>query len=108
MPYIYIPNINSKFLINTGSSRSLINPKLAHKIYAQFIFKENFNIQTSHNISFHDEVAVIPIFNIFRTKKSHKFYLFDFSDKYDGLIGMDLLKQLNAIANAIRTKCRIP
>lgn len=99
MPYIYIPEINAKFLIDTGSSRSLINPGLAHAAYEKFIFKENFNIQTSHDITFHDEVAVIPVFKIFGTKEKHKFYLFDFSQKYDGLIGMDLLNQLNAIVD---------
>lgn len=29
----------------------------------------------------------------------HKFYIFKFSDKYDGLIDADLLKQLNTDLN---------
>lgn len=77
LPYIIIPEINARFLIDTGSSRSLINPNLAYTFYQNFISKENFNIQTSHDITFHDEVATIAIFYIFETNETHKFYLFD-------------------------------
>lgn len=99
MPYIYVPQINAKFLIDTGSSKSLMNPKLAYKFYKNFIFKEQFHIQSAHDISYHDQVAEIPIFNIFKINQTHKFYLFEFSPNYDGLIGIDLLKQLNATVN---------
>ena len=53
-------------------------------------------MQTAHATSFHNEVAVLPIFPTFDTPGIHKFYLFNFSDKFDGLIGLDLIKQLNA------------
>lgn len=76
-----------------------MNPELAHKFYKNNIYKEKFNIQTAHNTSFHDEVITIPIFKIFNKNENHKFYLFKFSEKYHGLIGVDLLKQLNANIN---------
>lgn len=96
MPYIFIPELNSNFLIDTGSTRSLINPDLAYKFYKNYITKENFNIQTAHSITYHDEIIEIPIFKIFDTPDKHKFYLFKFSNNYEGLIGIDLLRQLKA------------
>lgn len=99
LPFIYIPEIDAKFLLDTGSTRSIINPNLAYNYYYNFIHREKFNIQASHDISFHDEVAVIPIFDSFRVDGQHKFYLFDFNKKYDGLIGMDLLEQLQAVVD---------
>lgn len=41
----------------------------------------------------------MPIFPCFNTEGTHKFYLFNFSDKFDGLIGLDLLTQLDANLN---------
>ena len=108
LPHIYIPEINANFLIDTGSTKSLIDPSLAYKFYRNYIFNENFNIQTAHNTSFHNEVAEIPIFQIFKINQKHKFYLFKFSDKYDGLIGVDLLNQLNANINVKNKQLTTP
>jgi len=108
LTYIYVPEINASFLVDTGSSRSLINPKLAYHYYNHFISKENFYIQTAHGVTFYDEVAEIPIFEIFKTTGKHKFYLIYFSKKYDGLIGIDMLKQLNANVNFSSEKIERP
>lgn len=53
-------------------------------------------------ISYHNEVIVIPIFNIFNENQKHKFYVFKFSDKYDGIIGTNLLEQIKAIIDMNR------
>lgn len=73
-----------------------MSPKLAHKFYDKFVRNENFNIQTAHDISFHSEVVHIPVVKEFNTPEFHKFFLIKFSEKYDGLIGLDLLIQLKA------------
>lgn len=72
-----------------------MDPNLAYKFYKNYIYNENFNIQTAHGISYHNEVIEIPIFRIFNTNETHKFYLFKFSQKYEGLIGVDLLNQID-------------
>lgn len=99
LPYVIVPQLKAKFLIDTGSSRCLIDPNLAYEFYKNFICNENFYIQSAHNISSHNEVADIPIFKIFNVKLNHKFHLFKFSQNYEGLIGIDLLKKLNATVN---------
>ena len=65
LPYISIPELNSYFLIDTGSSKSFLNPNLAYHYYQPYIQSENFNVQTPHGISNHSQTAVIPLFNIF-------------------------------------------
>lgn len=96
LPYINIPEINANFLIDTGSTKSFINPNLAYQKFQNFIKNELFQVKTAHAASYHNETIEIPLFPLFQTDLIHKFYLFDFSKKFDGLIGLDLLTQLNA------------
>lgn len=99
LPHVYIPEVNGYFLIDTGTYKSLINPNVANCFYPNFISTENFMIQTAHGATCHNKIAKIPIFNIFEMPGYHKVYLFNFSNKYHGLIGADLLKYLNAAIN---------
>lgn len=73
LPHIYIPQIDANFLIDTGSSNSLINPELAYKYFNNFIREERFNIQTAHNRSLHNKIVEIPLFDIFNIRIKHKF-----------------------------------
>jgi hypothetical protein len=97
LPYIYISEINAKILIDTGSTKSLLSPEIVQKFYPNQSFNETFKIQTPHMTSYHNQTICIPSFEIFNVNEIHKFYVFNFSDKYDGLIGMDLLTQLHVI-----------
>lgn len=47
----------------------------------------------------HSEVVEIPIFSLFKISGNHKFYIFDFSPRFDGLLGIDFLKQTGASVN---------
>lgn len=89
-------------MIDTGSTRSLMNPSLAYGYYRNYIQNEEFSIRIAHNTTVHNEVVNIPIFNIFQVSEHHKFYLFKFGKRCDGLIGIDLLKQLKTSINLDR------
>lgn len=99
LPYIHLPEINSNFMIDTGSMRSFISPRIAYHYFPHYIRKEPFQVVSTHASSKHDEVIEIPLFPSFNSNESHKFYLYDVDPKYEGLIGNDLLGQLNAIIN---------
>lgn len=58
-----------------------------------------FTVSTAHATSVHSEAMEIPLFPCFQTDGIHKFYLFDFSPKFDGLIGIDFLIQIGASIN---------
>uniref|UniRef100_V5GL18 Retrovirus-related Pol polyprotein n=1 Tax=Anoplophora glabripennis TaxID=217634 RepID=V5GL18_ANOGL len=97
LPYVIIPELYyAKFLIDTGSNRSFMTPSLAYTVYPNFIQNEEFLVQSSHATSYHNETMMIQIFPTFNSEEYHKFYLFDFSENFDGLIGFDLLRQINA------------
>lgn len=91
-----IPEINSKFLIDTGSSRSFISPAKANEFFNEFKYYEPFTVISTHAQSIHDEIIYIPLLKTFRSTLPHKFYIYDVDGRYDGLIGSDLLSKLGA------------
>ncbi|CAH2106577.1 unnamed protein product [Euphydryas editha] len=108
LPYIYIPEINAKLMIDTGSTRSFMSPRIAYKYFSEYIRHEPFQVISTHASSRHDETIVIPLLPTFNTTDYHKFHLYDVDERYEGLIGNDLLKQLDAIIDLkhlmLRTK----
>lgn len=95
LPYIEItvnPKFKLKFLIDTGSDSSYIDPKFIipskikqiKSLFVKTLFKE-------HEIN---QQVIVPGFPEFKTKEPLPFYLFKFHQYFDGLIGLDLIKQL--------------
>lgn len=83
-------------MIDTGSTRSFISPRVAEFFFKKFKPYEPFEVVSTHAASRHSEVVNIPLPSIFKSKERHKFYVYSVDDRYDGLIGSDLLKQLEA------------
>ena len=83
-------------MVDTGSTKTLINPKIVKRYFKQHIQEDLFQIQSAHGITQHRYCANIPISPIFKHRTNHKHYIFDFNSKYDGLIGIDLLRELKA------------
>lgn len=83
-------------MIDTGSTRSFISPELASKYYSKFKKPEKFEVVSTHGSSRHGEVVIINLPDIFNSSEVHKFYIYDVDERYNGLIGSDLLKQLDA------------
>lgn len=61
LPYIYIPEINAKLIIDTGSTRSFMSPRIAYKYSSEYIRHEPFQVVSTHASSRHDETIVIPL-----------------------------------------------
>lgn len=95
-PYIYIPDIDGKFMLDTGSTRSFISPEKAEEYFAESKQYEPFTVTSTHASSIHYEVANVPLFSIFNDSGYHKFYIYNVDSRYDGLIGMDLMSRLSA------------
>ena len=97
LPFIKINNPPLRFLIDTGSSHSFINPEIARKYFSKYIEKEQFSVTTSLQTSHHTECCNIPIFPYFNFPNKNlkiKYYLYKFHEYFDGLIGIDLIKYL--------------
>lgn len=95
-------------MIDTGSTRSFISPDKANQFFAPYIYYEPFEVISTHASSTHDKALQIPLLPTFKSADYHKFYIYNVDSRYDGLIGNDLLKQLDAIIdlkeNMLRTK----
>lgn len=96
LPHIELPEIGARFMIDTGSMRSFISPAKANQFFSKFKYNEPFEVISTHARSVHNEVIHIPLFRTFKSTDYHKFYVYDVDNRYDGLIGTDLLKQLDA------------
>lgn len=96
LPHIQIPEINSRFLIDTGSTRSFISPTRVNEYFIHYKYNEPFEVISTHGRSRHGEVICIPSLKTFKSNENHKFYIYEVDKRYDGLIGADLLKLLGA------------
>lgn len=102
LPYIYIPEIDSKLMIDTGSMRSFISPRKAYEYFSHAIRHEPFQVISTHASSSHSEVIDIPLLPTFNSSEHHKFYLYDVDSRYDGVVGDDLLRQIGALIDLKR------
>lgn len=94
LPYIYIPEIDAKFMIDTGSMRSFINPEKAYEYFSYAVRYEPFSVISTHASSSHDEVIEIPSLPTFNSSETQKFYLYKVDARYDGVLGDDLLRKM--------------
>lgn len=108
LPYIQISKPPLKLLIDTGSTKSFLNPEIASKYYYDKISYEPFIVSTIFQTSSHDYCTEIPIFPEFNQNDHLKFYLFNFHNVYDGLIGLDNLKLLHAQLDFVNSKLVTP
>ena len=105
LPYIYF--YDKKFLVDTGSTKSLISSKLFNDMKHCAIFRP-FQIKTAHGLTKHNDAVYCELPEMFNTNIKHTFYKFDFSDQFDGLVGFDLLKKLGAILDMKANKLITP
>lgn len=99
LPYIIIPELNIKVLIDTGSTRSFISPKIAFTHLKTKIKKDTYTISTAHGQSTGKYSVSFPNSRIFKTPGEMKFYVFNFHQYFDALLGMDNLQQLKMNIN---------
>lgn len=98
LPFIIFPENNLKILVDTGSTKSFVNPVIANKFYKKSIKPDPFQISSAHGSSFGNFSVAIPCPEIFKNDNLIlDFHLFKFHNNFDCLIGLDNLQKLNAI-----------
>lgn len=85
LSYIIFPEHNIKLLIDSGSTKSFLNPDLAQRYFSNFIQEDPFIVSTVFQKSAHRFSALIPASKIFNLPDSQnlKFYLFKFHNVFD-------------------------
>lgn len=99
LPYFTTPDHNLRVLVDTGSTKSFINPIKAKKYFNSYIRNDPYEIRTAHGRSQEKYSITIPAFPMFKSKEKLKFHLFDFHDYFDCLIGVDTLQKLKLCVN---------
>lgn len=86
-----------KFLVDTGASASFINPELTdpdtHEIIDPILITTVFN---KHKLN---RQVTLSAFKEFNTEEKFKFLVFKFHSYFDGLIGLEMMKRLQAKVN---------
>ena len=84
LPFINITELeNAKFLIDTGSSMSIISEDLAKRYFKDYIYYEPFIAKTMHGESIQNYRIKIPSLRIFKDpnpKNEYVFNIINFSD----------------------------
>lgn len=83
-----------KTLVDTGSTRSFIHPKVARTLFPTLIQREKpYLIKTACGESKQDETLTIKLPHL-KTNEDFKFHLFNFHEDFDVLLGNDNMKKL--------------
>lgn len=109
LPFVIFPELNLKALIDTGSTRSFINPDIAQKYFKEKIKNDPFKITTAHGTSLENFSIIIPASKLFNYPNTLlKYHLFNFHKNFDILLGLDNLKILNANIDLTHDKITTP
>lgn len=85
-------------LIDTGSTKSFLDPEIAFNTYKHCVKRDPFIVTSVFQNYSQEYSAELPAFEEFKDPKLElKFYLFKFHKTFDGLIGMDNIKLLQAM-----------
>lgn len=95
----YIVINKCKFLIDTGATNSLVNPNVFHqsKIVQLKGPKEMLALKNSHIVTHKAVVKAFREFNL--PNQMFEFYVYNFNNNFEGLIGNDILLKNKAIIN---------
>jgi len=97
LPFIMMPDLNLKILIDTGSTRSFITPEIANKYFAKKIQPDSGIIRTAHGTSNITHRTMVPCGKLFQNPHLNlPFSLFRFHNKFHMLLGLDNLQLIKA------------
>lgn len=109
LPFILMPKLNLKILIDTGSTRSYINPNVAETFFGMKLTNEPFVVRTAHGTSEGQFATRVPCGELFQIRGLNlKFNVFNFHSKFDLLLGLDNLKILKASIDLENNSLKTP
>lgn len=94
LPYIEIPKLNIRLLIDTGSHASLLRPSIVEKHFPNLIEPYISTLQTCAGIKKATSKAKIPLFLCFGITESIEFILYPFHEYFDGILGIKDIRKL--------------
>lgn len=105
LPYIQIQNPPLKLLIDTGANQSFLSPRAVERYFKDIPLDFNpFEVCNVHAVTRSDYSITIPCFSEFRDNSNVTFFVYNFHEYFDGLIGSDLLDKWEATID-FKSKC---
>lgn len=90
--YVQIHNPPLKILVDTGANQSFISPHAVEKYFQNVpLNHQPFEVTNSNRTSKHNYSITIPCFTEFQEAGELTFFVYDFHQFFDGLLGLDLL-----------------
>lgn len=89
LPFITIPSIGLKVLIDSGASDSIMNPGPAYNNFKNYIFQKPFTIKSLNQTITNDENISYPILQEFGINHLVDFHILKWHDRFDALLGSD-------------------
>lgn len=98
LPYIEIKSPPLKLLIDTGANQSFISPNAVQTYFNNMPLNFTpFEVSNIHAVTRSDSSITIPAFPEFKDETNLTFFVYNFHDYFDGLIGSDLLDKWEAV-----------
>lgn len=109
LPFVTLPSLNLKILIDTGSSLSFVNPTIADKYFHVVTDQEPFWVKTVHGTSLAGSSTQVPFDELFKVQNLNlKFYSFAFHTRFDMLLGVENLKKIGANIDLTKSVLKTP
>lgn len=99
LPFIYLPKLDLKILIDSGASNSIINPKQAYEKFSQYLYKRPFSVSGLGGTFTAEDNIDIPILQELGLQGNVKLHVMDWNTRFDALLGSEDLKMFNAVIN---------
>ncbi|KAL1493666.1 hypothetical protein ABEB36_009364 [Hypothenemus hampei] len=94
-------NNKAKFLIDTGSSRSILRPTIAEKFYPNCIYRASNIIKTAMGKEETQFQANIFALREYGCDHEISFILYDFHDFFDGILGLSDMLTMNLMIDLV-------
>lgn len=99
LPYLYLPQLGLKILIDSGATNSIINRKPAIEKFSAYHFRCPFIITGLRTETFSEDNITIPLFYELGIDEPIDLHVVDWHNDYDALIGSSDLQKLHANIN---------
>lgn len=96
MPFIYLPEINLKVLIDSGASNSVINYGPAIQYFSKNYFTKPFCVSGLGSKIFSNDNVYAPLLQELGISDEIHFHVVDWHDKFDALLGSADLQKFGA------------
>lgn len=97
LPFISIPSLGLKILIDSGASNSIINPKPANTFFKQYLFRQKFSVKSLDKTFTDDKNIAYPLLSEYGIDYEFKFNVVPWHERFDALIGSYDFQRLKAI-----------